>query len=158
MAKYNNDERVQGLHYLTVVKATRDFVAKVTQNGGPAIVTASSPMLSPELWDLYKAVNKLDLFERQARTRGTIRLGDEAEVSQLLDAAAGFRDMTHEQHALREMSDDEAAQMASQEFDVDDAFASEPDAAPEPEPVAPVHDFPSSLESLDEDPFAVPEA
>lgn len=152
MAPYTGDIRIQGLHVSNVLNAARALVAKLAGFGGAQKVVGAAVL--EELTELESAVNRLAQFEREAKTRGTLKHTTDADdLAQALDAARGLLSATPGQRDALHMSEEESAAA----FDSDELFADAVAEAPPavegggPDPMG----EPDGADAP-EDPFAVP--
>lgn len=125
MAPYTGDTRIQGLHVVSVLNAARALIGKLAGYGGAEKLYGNG-VANPELTDLEDAVNRLVQFEREAKSRGTLKhTTDATDLVQALDAARGLLKATASQRDAMSMSEEESAAA----FDADDLFG-EPAAQP----------------------------
>lgn len=121
MPPYNTDERVQGLHYLSVVDAAKVLVAGLAANKLVFEKFRNTPIES-ELHDLIREVNRLSMFERRAAVRGTVKATEGEDVARAVKEARERPDVSIE-------SKDLIADAA--DADVDDLFSLDDDEAAE---------------------------
>lgn len=104
MPPYSNDERVQGLHYLSVLEAAKAFVAHVTMNTELRHQVAGTPA-ETLLAALIAEVNRLSMFERRASTRGTVKETSGEDVERAVKIARERPDVTLEEREMAEAGD-----------------------------------------------------
>lgn len=123
MPPYNTDERVQGLHYLSVVEAAKVLVAGLSANKLLWEKFRNTPIES-KLHDLVREVNRLSMFERRAAVRGTVKATEGEDVARAVKEARDRPDLSLE-------SKDLIAEAA--DANVDDMFGldDENDTSPE---------------------------
>jgi hypothetical protein len=109
---FHGDIRIQGLHVARVLAAAKALVATLSRHGGSRKLGVS--FIHSELSELEDAVNRLAQFEREAKSRGTLKhTTDAAALARALDAARGLLDASPTQRDILRMSTAEVAEAFS---------------------------------------------
>jgi len=127
---YSDDERVQGLHFLSVIDAAKAVAAALVTDAQARHAIAGTA-IERALQTLATEVNRLSMFERRAGARGTVQTTEGADMARTVQAARSKADLTLEQGDAMKQA---ASVDAESAFDVENvlgpAKVEKPAAAP----------------------------